>query len=105
MDSSWSPPNPPGLPGVHLEYVEQGKVLLHLLMEAHVQGEKLKLCSGGLSILYHTAFEASKELWHAQKHIHVSLDHQLIVTVLHLVMGKGLKANRGIWVRVNREEG
>ena len=29
MDSSWSPPNPPGLPGVHLEYVtvEQGKVL------------------------------------------------------------------------------
>ena len=28
MDSRWSPPNPPGLPGVHLEYVEQGKVLL-----------------------------------------------------------------------------
>ena len=27
MDSTWSPPNPPGLPGVHLEYVEQGKVL------------------------------------------------------------------------------
>ena len=27
MDSRWSPPNPPGLPGVHLEYVEQGKVL------------------------------------------------------------------------------
>ena len=78
---------------------------LHLLMEAHVQGEKQKLCSRGLSILYHTAFEASKELWHAQKHIHVSLDHQLIVTVLHLVMGKGLKANRGIGVRVNREEG
>ena len=30
MDSRWSPPNPPGLPGVHLEYVEQGKVLLPL---------------------------------------------------------------------------
>ena len=30
MDSTWSPPNPPGLPGVHLEYVEQGKVL-HLV--------------------------------------------------------------------------
>ena len=29
MDSRWSPPNPPGLPGVHLEYVEQGKVLAH----------------------------------------------------------------------------
>ena len=28
MDSRWSPPNPPGLPGVHLEYVEQGKVLM-----------------------------------------------------------------------------
>ena len=27
MESTWSPPNPPGLPGVHLEYVEQGKVL------------------------------------------------------------------------------
>ena len=27
MDSRWRPPNPPGLPGVHLEYVEQGKVL------------------------------------------------------------------------------
>ena len=27
MDSRWSPLNPPGLPGVHLEYVEQGKVL------------------------------------------------------------------------------
>ena len=27
MDSRWSPPKSPGLPGVHLEYVEQGKVL------------------------------------------------------------------------------
>ena len=30
MDSRWSPPNPPGLPGVHLEYVEQGKVLVSI---------------------------------------------------------------------------
>ena len=33
MDSTWSPPNPPGLPGVHLEDVEQGKVLQ---LEQHI---------------------------------------------------------------------
>ena len=51
MDSRWSPPNPPGLPGVHLEYVEQGKVLSSLC-------KKWKQAKAGLV----ESFQALEEL-------------------------------------------